>query len=305
MKYNRLGRTDLHVSAVGLGGWALGGATDWGATEETDARRTIFAALDAGITLFDTAPIYGESEVFLGRALKGRRQQVVLATKCGLVKNGSWTDHDLRPQTILSQLEQSLSRLQTDYIDLYQIHYPDPRVPLEEALAVLIRLREQGKIRYIGLCNAGGQEISAAAGQAVCVQNEFSLLHPHKGRAVFSACEKLHLGFIGYGTLCGGILSGKYKKEPNLRRADARNYFYKCYRGDAFASVSQTVLRAKETAQKKGCLAASLAGAWALAHPQVSCVLTGARTAQQALQNAAAADIAVSPAELKFLEEGK
>ena len=305
MKYNRLGRTDLHVSAVGLGGWALGGATDWGATEETDARRTIFAALDAGITLFDTAPIYGESEVFLGRALKGRRPQVVLATKCGLVKNGSWTDHDLRPQTIISQLEQSLSRLQTDYIDLYQIHYPDPRVPLEEALAVLIRLREQGKIRYIGLCNAGGQEISAAAGQAVCVQNEFSLLHPQKGRAVFAACEKLRLGFIGYGTLCGGILSGKYKKEPNLRRADARNYFYKCYRGDAFASVSQTVLRVKETAQKKGCSAASLAGAWALAHPQVSCVLTGARTAQQALQNAAAADIAVSPAELKFLEEGK
>ena len=195
----------MHVSAVGLGGWALGGATDWGATEETDARRTIFAALDAGITLFDTAPIYGESEVFLGRALKGRRPQVVLATKCGLVKNGSWTDHDLRPQTIISQLEQSLSRLQTDYIDLYQIHYPDPRVPLEEALAVLIRLREQGKIRYIGLCNAGGQEISAAAGQAVCVQNEFSLLHPQKGRAVFAACEKLRLGFIGYGTLCGGI----------------------------------------------------------------------------------------------------
>ena len=305
MKYNRLGRTDLHVSAVGLGGWALGGATDWGATEETDARRTIFAALDAGITLFDTAPIYGESEVFLGRALKGRRPQVVLATKCGLVKNGSWTDHDLRPQTIISQLEQSLSRLQTDYIDLYQIHYPDPRVPLEEALAVLIRLREQGKIRYIGLCNAGGQEISAAAGQSVCVQNEFSLLHPQKGWAVFAACEKLHLGFIGYGTLCGGILSGKYKKEPNLRRADARNYFYKCYRGDAFASVYQTVLRVKEAAQKKGCAAASLAGAWALAHPQVSCVLTGARTVQQALQNAAAADIAVSSAELKFLEEGK
>ena len=317
MKYNRLGRTDLHVSAVGLGGWALGGATDWGATEETDARRTIFAALDAGITLFDTAPIYGESEVFLGRALKGRRPQVVLATKCGLVKNGSWTDHDLRPQTILSQLEQSLSRLQTDYIDLYQIHYPDPRVPLEEALAVLIRLREQGKIRYIGFSfhdylDAFMTILNGYDHWDFCqIQyNYVDIDHQagtkaHKGRAVFSACEKLHLGFIGYGTLCGGILSGKYKKEPNLRRADARNYFYKCYRGDAFASVSQTVLRVKETAQKKGCSAASLAGAWALAHPQVSCVLTGARTAQQALQNAAAADIAVSPAELKFLEEGK
>lgn len=305
MKYNRLGRTELQISAVGLGGWALGGGTDWGETSETDAYQTVSAALDAGITFFDTAPIYGESESFLGRALKGRRQHVVLATKCGLVKNGSWTDHDLRPETIVSQLESSLTHLQTDYIDLYQIHYPDPKVPLAEALETLVRLQEQGKIRYIGLCNVGEKEVSAAGEQIAVVQNEFSLLHPQKALDVFPACKKLNLGFIGYGTLCGGILSGKYHKEPNLRRADARNYFYKCYRGEAFAAVYQTVLRVKEIAKKRGCAAASVAGAWALGHPQVSCVLTGARTAEQILQNAAAAEINLNPPELKFLEGEK
>ncbi len=303
MKYNRLGNSPLVVSAVGLGAWALGGGSDWGTADAAEAERTVGAALNAGITFFDTAPIYGESENRLGRALKGRRTQVVLATKCGLVKNGSWTDHDLRPQTILSQLEQSLARLQTDYIDLYQVHYPDPKVPLEKVLEVLQRLQQQGKIRYIGLCNVMAEEVCAAAAHIISVQDELSLVRRQKAFSVQPVCEKLNLGFIGYGTLCGGILSGKYKKEPNLRRADARNYFYKCYRADAFRQVQRTVSRVCKMAQRLGRSPAETAGAWALAQRNVSCVLMGARTPQQVVQNAGSADIALTAADLHFLEE--
>lgn len=304
MKMRRLGCTDLYVSAVGLGGWPFGGGYDWGPVDESQAEQTVLAALDAGINLIDTAPIYGESEAFLGRVLKGHRQQVVLATKCGLIKNGSWTDHDLRPQTIRQQLEESLSRLQTDYIDLYQIHYPDPKVPLEDALLELVRQKEAGKIRHIGLCNVSAEELAHAADvtQIASVQNEYSLLHPQKGEAVLKACGEKGVSFLSYGTLCGGILSGKYKTPPNLRRADARNYFYKCYRADAFLQAQQTARRVKETAQELNLSAAAVAVAWALTNKIVSCALTGARTPQQILQNVAGAEVCLSPQELAFLE---
>ena len=123
MQYRRLGKTQLDVSVVGLGGWALGGGYDWGPVEFVDVQNTVCAALDSGINLIDTAPVYGDSEIVLGRALTGHRQEVVLCTKCGLVKNNSWTDHDFRPQTITRQLETSLKILKTDYIDIYFIHY--------------------------------------------------------------------------------------------------------------------------------------------------------------------------------------
>ena len=303
MKYNRLGRTELFLSAMGLGGWSFGGGLDWGKTDEKDVLNTISAALDAGINWMDTAPIYGESEALIGRAVKGRRQQVLLASKCGLVKNGSWTDHDLSPQTLIRQLETSLSRLQTDYLDLYQIHYLDPKTPLETVLETLTKLQSQGKIRYIGVCNFTADDLRQACGRTsvASVQNEYSLLHPQKGEAVFPACRELGVGFIGYGTLCGGILSGKYKKEPNFRRADARNYFYKCYRGPAFEEACKTVLRVKNVAQELGVPPGAVAAAWALTTGAAS-VLVGARTPEQVHQNALGADLALSAQQLLYLE---
>lgn len=304
MKMRRLGRTDSFVSAVGLGGWPFGGGYDWGPVDAVQAEEAVLAALDAGISLIDTAPVYGESEAFLGRILKDRRSQVILATKCGLAKNGSWTDHDLSPQTICRQLDESLSRLQTDYIDLYQIHYPDPKVPLEDALLELARQKQAGKIRHIGLCNVTAEEIARAARvtEIASVQNEYSLFHPQKGEAVFKTCREAEASFISYGTLCGGILSGKYKTAPNLRRADARNYFYKCYRADAFLQAQKAATRVKKMAVNLQVSPAAVAVAWALSNQTVSCALTGARTAEQILQNAAGADVTLAPQDLAFLE---
>ena len=290
MLFHRLGKTNLQISGVGLGGWA--------------ARQTVLAALDSGINLIDTAPIYADSERLLGRALKGKRHQVVLATKCGLVKNGSWTDHDLKEQTIITQLETSLKNLQTDYVDLYFIHYLDPNVPWQEALQTLIRLQQSGKIRYIGVCNIAENILREMleTGVISCVQDELSLLHRHKASGILPLCQRYDVGFMAYGSLCGGILSGKYTREPNLRRADARNYFYKCYRGESFAAAQQQVQRVKALAAQKNSTPAQIALAWVLNQPGVTCALTGARRAEQIVQNAAAAQITLTTDELCKLQ---
>ncbi len=293
MQQRALGNTGLTVSAVGLGGWALGGGTDWGSTDFSSVEQTLCGALEAGITLIDTAPIYGESEARIGRALAGKRAQVIVSTKCGLVKNGSWTDHDLRARTIQNQLETSLTNLRTDYIDVYFIHYLDPHVPWQEVLRTLEAFQQQGKIRHIGVCNVPPETLTEMAGTGLlsCVQEELSYLHPDKGLAVLKICHARQLGFISYGSLCGGILSGKYKKEPNLRRADARNYFYKCYRGENFARAQEVVQHVTQYAKQRTCTPAQWALSWVLAQPGVTCALTGARTPQQIMQNARAADL--------------
>ena len=300
MLRRQLGQTELEISTVGLGTWAFGGGLDWGPADEKAVANTLDAALEAGINLIDTAPIYGESEPVVGRLLKGRRQQLVLATKCGLVKNGSWTDHNLRPNTIQTQLETSLEHLQTDFIDLYLIHYLDPQVPWQTALETLARLREQGKIRYIGVCNVPPEILTqmAQTGGIDAVQDELSVLHPHKGLAVLNVCRQYRLGFMAYGSLCGGILSGKYVREPNLRRADARNYFYKCYRGPAFLQAQTVVARVQQVSAQKGILPAQAAVAWVLGQDGVTCALTGARSAQQIRQNAGASEVKLSAEEL-------
>ncbi len=300
MLKRRLGNSNLEVEAIGLGGWALGGGSDWGPTDFVEAQQTVSAALDNGVNLIDTAPIYGESEQILGRILLGKRQQVILSTKCGLVKNGSWTDHDLRPETITRQLENSLKNLRTDYIDLYLIHYLDPNVPWQEAWQTLSHLKAQGKVRALGVCNVPPQVLTQMAdtGELACVQEELSILHPQKGLASLAVCLQYGVGFMAYGSLCGGILSGKYQKEPNLRRADARNYFYKCYRGESFGRAQQTVGRVQEWASKHQLAPAPVALAWVLAQKGVSCALAGARNAQQVLQNIQAAYITLSAEEL-------
>ncbi|MBR5151811.1 MAG: aldo/keto reductase, partial [Elusimicrobiaceae bacterium] len=200
MHYRRLGKTGLNVSAIGLGGWALGGGYDWGTICAQEVAQTVHAALDSGINIIDTAPIYGTSEDALGRVLQGKRERVFLSTKCGLVKNGSWTDHDLRAPTIINQLENSLRRLRTDYIDIYWIHYLDPRVPWQEALNTLAGLQAQGKIRHIGVCNVPAEILVqlAQTGLVSCVQDELSLLHTHKAQALLQLCQTYQLGFMAY-----------------------------------------------------------------------------------------------------------
>ena len=302
MKKHRLAGTDIQISALGLGSWPFGGGYDWSNRTCPDVSSILSIAQEQQVNWIDTAPVYTGSEALLARALKGRRDSFVLANKCGLVKNGSWTNHDLRSATIMAQLESSLRALQTDWIDLYQIHYPDPAVPLPEALAVLERCKEQGKIRAIGVCNVSVEQIKKLPSFVSTVQNEYSILHFEKNREVLKLCIEKGISFIGYGTLCGGILSGKYKEAPNLRRADARNYFYKCYRGEAFMQVQPIVERIRALAQEKQIPMVAVAVAWALC-TGASSVLTGVKNSQQLLQNVQGVQLALTEKEINFLEE--
>ncbi len=287
-----------------LGTWALGSGRDWGDTSEADAQNTLRAALDGGIKLIDTAPIYGAglAEQRVGQAVKGRRKEVLLATKCGISLIAGRPDHDLRPQHIQAECEASLRRLQTDYIDLYQIHWPDPKVPLADSLEALVRLREQGKIRAIGVCNFSQAQLEQACKltRIDCVQAQLSLL-ASESKQVAAFCQTCGIAFWAYGVLGGGILSGKYKQMPNLRKSDARRYFYKYYFGEYFNRAKQVAVRVQQIAQQKQLPPAAVALASVLQLPGVSGVLAGARNAIQVQQNLRALEVNLSQEEKAFL----
>ena len=289
---------------VALGTWALGGGNDWGNTSDQAAHETLCAALDNGVRIIDTAPIYGAglAEQRVGRAIKHRRAEVLLATKCGISLAGGRPDHDLSPQSIIAECEASLRRLQTDYIDVYQIHWPDPKVPLADSVEALARLQEQGKIRTVGVCNFSLTQVQQMLQimPLTWVQQQFSLLQP-KAEKLRTFCKEKGLALWAYGVLGGGILSGKYKRAPNFRRCDARRYFYKYYFGEGFARAARVAARVKQLADKKQVSSAAIALSWALYQSGVSGVLFGARCAKQVEENVQAAMINFTLDELDFL----
>lgn len=293
-----------NISRVALGTWALGGGNDWGETSEQAARNTLSAALEQGINLIDTAPVYGAglAEERVGRAIKGKRTSLVLATKCGISLAGGRPDHDLRPSSIIAECDASLRRLQTDYIDLYQIHWPDPKVPLAESLETLVKLKEQGKIRAIGVCNFSREQLAQACGIApiATVQNRLSLLD-NAAAELAKFCQAKGIKFWAYGVLGGGILSGKYKSMPNLRKCDARRYFYKYYFGPDFAAAQQVARRVQQIAMNKQVPPSAVALACVLELSGVSGVLVGARSAQQVQENLRAVTVKLTQQEKEFL----
>lgn len=297
----------MRLSRLGLGTWAFGGGTDWGPAQDGDSLSAVSAALDGGINWFDSAPVYGDghAEEVLGRALQGRRDKAFIATKCGLVRFAKGINHWLKPDSVRQELENSLRRLRTDYIDLYQIHWPDPATPLADTLQELVRLRQEGKIRFIGVCNFPLELLREACSLApiTAVQGPYSLLDTAKARAVLPLCQAKKLFFIAYGALAGGILTGKYKKMPNIRRADARSYFYRFYKGETFTDYSCPVVeRVRQVAAQQGVCPSAVALAYVLAQAGVKSVLCGARGAAQMAENLTALQVRLTPQEIAYLE---
>ena len=218
MQRRRLGR--FEVSVVGLGANSFG-TTFNTPVDETGTRAVVDAALEAGITLIDTADIYGDSEEFLGKALKGRRDDVILATKFGGQVGSHPSSGGASAQWIDRAVEDSLRRLQTDHIDLYQLHMPDPETPIEETLTTLDKLVSSGKVLEVGCSNFSAEQIEEAAGVSadrglrrfVSVQNNFSVLRPEPLGDVIPACQKHDLAFIPYSPLASGLLTGKYRRD--------------------------------------------------------------------------------------------
>jgi aryl-alcohol dehydrogenase-like predicted oxidoreductase len=296
MDTRRIG--SLEVSVVGLGCNNFGRRLD---SEATSA--VVDTALDAGITFFDTADVYGgtKSEEYLGRALGRRREDVVIATKFGSAVDEQ--RRGARPEYVRRAVEDSLLRLSTDRIDLYQLHTPDPQVPIRETLGTLDELVKAGKVREIGCSNFSADQLREAeeatregAARFASVQNEYSLLHREPEGDVLPECERLGLAFIPYFPLANGLLTGKYRRgkdAPAGSRLDSA-------RGERLLTHRNldVVERLIGFSESRGRTILELAFSWLLTRPAVASVIAGATSSEQARSNAAAAGWELTDAEL-------
>jgi len=304
MKYRRLGASGLQVSEVGLGCNNFGGRL---AAARTEA--VVHAALDAGVNLFDTADVYGEtrSETFLGQALRGRRQSAIVATKFGLQIGDDGMKRGASRRYILQAVEDSLRRLGSDYIDLYQLHVFDPDTPWEETLRALDDLVTAGKVRYVGCSNLAAWRLADAQWEArlgglcrfVSMQSEYSLLARTVEAELLPACERFGVGFLPYFPLASGLLSGKYRRgEAPGEGTRLASWGPRADRVLTAANFDK-VERLSAWAQARGHSLLELAFAWLFGHGVVSSVIAGATSPAQVAANVAAAAWRLTPAELE------
>ncbi len=294
MEQRPLAGTDLTVSAVGFGCWAMGG-TYWG-DDVTDARSTaaVHAALDGGITLFDTAPLYGEGRAdrVLVQALGARKHDVVIATKVGVRFGGAGhASSDLRPEHVVSDCLASLHRLGLETIDLLQVHWPcEVGTALEDTVAALEGLRDAGHLRYWGLCNYGEADLrqAAALGALSTLQTPFSLLRREAQRDLLPACRELGLGVLAYEPLCRGLLSGRFNHPPTFPDTDLRSRDDR-FAGPLFRRSAPFVQDLNRAAAKLGVPTAALAVAWVAHQPGISAALVGMKGPEQVAANLQAA----------------
>lgn len=299
MEQRRFGNTDLVASAIGFGTWALG-TTQYGPIDVQEASRALQMALDAGITLVDTAEVYGPrySEEILGKALGDRRKEIVLVTKVGFVINqeNKSVGRDASYAHVIASAEGCLQRLQTDWIDLLLIHWPDHKTPHDETISALEKLKESGKIRHYGVSNytvAMMQECERH-GHLTANQVGYNLLDRRVEKDVLPFCLANGIGFMAYGSLAFGLLAGAFTEETTFVDWDWRS------RGNAFGlplfereSMLRTIRaveRLKALAADSGHTVAQLALAWVLSNPAVTVGLVGIRNPQELQENVAAAD---------------
>lgn len=296
MDTRKIGSLDVSIAGLGCNnfGWRIDAAT---------TAKVVDAAFDAGVNFFDTADIYGggQSEEFLGRALRSRRKQAVIATKFGMKMDEN--RHGARPEYVIEAAEDSLRRLGTDYIDLYQLHQPDPSTPIADTLEALDRLVRAGKVREIGCSNFSAAQLREAAAAVkqgaarfVSVQNEYSLLHRDPEAEVIPECERLGIAFIPYFPLASGLLTGKYRKgqpPPPGSRGQAG------FGPKVFTDRNlEIVERLTAFAESRGHTLLELAMSWLLAQPTVASVIAGATSPEQVKANAAATGWKLSADEL-------
>ncbi len=302
MNYNSLPNTELDVSSIGLGSWVFGGKF-WGGANDQDSIQAIHCAQEQGINLIDTAPVYGfgKAEEVIGYALQGRRDKWIVATKCGLVLRGPRVIHSLKPESIRQEVEASLKRLRMDYIDLYQCHWPDPATPFAESLAALRDLQVEGKIRYIGVCNFSVELLRSVSleEKIVTQQEQLSLLERKTQSERLGYARESKKGFLAYGALAGGILSGKYAQVPQFSGSDVRQFFYPHYAGDVFTNV-QAFLGALKSLNRP---LAQVAINWVRQQSGVTSVLVGCRKPAQLVHNLESLRWELTDQELVWIED--
>lgn len=318
MKQKPLGNSGLQASVIGLGAWVLGGGQVWGTdTEDRESIAAIQAAVDLGINLIDTAPAYGfgRSEQVLGRAIKGRRDRVLLATKLGLWwddQRGSFfaefdgrrVHRSLRPDTIQIEIENSLRRLEVDCIDLYQTHWPSVPpdfTPISDTMAALLKLKQQGKIRAIGVCNVSVEEMKEHAELgAVSDQFRYSMLYRQPEQDILPFCARNNLATLTYMSLEQGLLTGKVGMDRVFQPGEFRSNaaWNPWYLPANRRRILDLLASWSDLTAKYNCSLAQLTLAWTSAQPGVTHVLAGGRTPAQVTENARAADLQIQSEDL-------
>ncbi|RWO63476.1 aldo/keto reductase [Mesorhizobium sp.] len=310
-----IGKSGVVASAVGLGTWAIGGWM-WGGTDEAESIAAIQASIDAGVSLIDTAPAYGlgRSEEIVGKAIKGRRNRAVIASKCGLnwhsKKGNHFLDQDGTPVNrylgadgIAYEVEQSLRRLGTDYIDLYITHWQDPTTPIAETMEALERLKSAGKIRAIGASNLNAAELQqyVAAGQLDAIQERYSMLDRDIEQTLLPIARQHQVAALSYSSLALGLLSGAIDPAREFSGDDQRkdNPRFSQANRRKVAALKHALTPVAEVHQAS---MAQIVIAWTLAQPGITFALCGARKATQALDNARAGEILLSAAELGTID---
>jgi aryl-alcohol dehydrogenase-like predicted oxidoreductase len=310
MQKRKLGNTDMELTTVGLGTWAMGGPWQfgWGPQDDDEARAAVAAALEHGINWIDTAPIYGlgHSEELVGQVLRQTRHKPYIATKCGLL----WNDRRekvpcLKPESVRQECDASLERLGVDVIDLYQMHWPQPPESVEAGWEAMVQLHDEGKVRYIGVCNYSVAQLEriSSIGVPATLQPPYNMIRRDVEDELLDYCAEHEMGVVAYSPMSRGLLTGKFTPErlAGLSPDDHRHRSYEFQEPD-FSATLELVEHLKNIAQRNGRTCAQLAISWVLRRPEVTSAIVGARRPDQIAETVQASDWNLSDDEIEEIE---
>ncbi len=320
MEYRQFGKTEIQIPVVIFGGWAIGGWY-WGGTDEAISIKAIQKAIDLGINCIDTAPVYGFGlgEEIVGKAIKGKRNEVIIATKCGLrwdseegefffdtYFNGKryYVYRNNRKKSIIEECERSLKRLGTDYIDIYQIHWPDKTTPIDESLEALTILQEQGKIRAFGVSNFDINLLKETVKytRVESDQVKFSLIDRSIVNELAPFCIENQISILAYSPLEQGLLTGKITMETEFKSGDLRKKQF-WFQPENRKKVLDALEKIKPIAKEKNVTLAQLVINWTFSQPGVTSAIVGARTPEQVEENAGAVSFKLTQEEIQKISE--